>query len=81
MDLRIMSYEGHIYLVEQIQNGKAQMLVDENHSPQRFSSINLIKQKYGRTTLGTVTLEQHTPYDEMCGLQETTEPLSIELYW
>ncbi|WP_371185909.1 DUF6482 family protein [Thalassotalea maritima] len=77
MDLTIKSFEGHIYFAEVDGN----ILADAHHQPVRFDSINDIKEYFRGHSLNSVQLQQLTPYDEMCGMSGSTEPLSIPLKW
>ncbi|MDN3652224.1 DUF6482 family protein [Thalassotalea ponticola] len=77
MELTIKSFEGNIYLVSE--NGT--LLTNQFNTPVRFDSISQIKEHYRSNMPSSVTLEQHTPYDEMCGLTSATTPLVIPLHW
>ncbi|QBY05672.1 NADH-quinone reductase [Thalassotalea sp. HSM 43] len=77
MDLTIKSFEGNIYLITE--NGA--IVTGKDNNPLRFDSISEIKEYYRGNMPDRVSLEQHTPYDEMCGLQSSTEPLTLRLQW
>ncbi len=81
MDLIINSHEGDIYLVNEQQHSSQRILCDSNHHPLRFSSISSIKQHYQDQAIDNVWLVQHSAYDEMCGLQNTNQPMKMQLRW
>ncbi|UPW16699.1 DUF6482 family protein [Agarivorans sp. TSD2052] len=81
MDLIINSHEGDIYLVcEQAPDVRAVTDYPYKHT-KRFSSLSSIKQHYQQQSIDKVWLIQHSAYDEMCGLPNSSSLLKMELSW
>ncbi|WP_404932008.1 DUF6482 family protein [Microbulbifer hainanensis] len=81
MNLQILSLEGHIYLVETIDEEGSHLLTDRKRRPRKFHCLEEIHDHFLTQELGEVWLEQQTPYEEMCGLPDDTLPLRIRLHW
>ncbi|WP_346839482.1 DUF6482 family protein [Microbulbifer sp. SAOS-129_SWC] len=81
MNLQILSLEGHIYLVETIDENGVHLLADRRSRPRKFHCLEEIRDYFLAQPLEEVWLEQQTPYEEMCGLSDDTAPLRIRLYW
>ncbi|MFV8782059.1 DUF6482 family protein [Microbulbifer sp. SA54] len=81
MNLQIISLEGHIYLVETVDENGSQLLTDRHQRPRKFHCLEEIRDHLDLRRFDEVWLEQQTPYEEMCGLDEETMPLRIKLNW
>lgn len=81
MNLHILSLEGHIYLVETIDETGTHLLSDHKQKPRRFHCLEEIRDHFHSHDIDEVWLEQQTPYEEMCGLNDDTSPLRIQLHW
>lgn len=81
MNLQILSLEGHIYLVETVDENGSHLLTDWRNRPRRFHSLEEIRDHVSAKNIDEVWLEQQTPYEEMCGLSEESVPLRIRLNW
>lgn len=81
MNLQILSLEGHIYLVEAIDESGSHVITDWRNRPKRFHCLEEIRDHFRSHRLEEVWLEQQTPYEEMCGLGEDAGPLRIQLHW
>jgi len=81
MNLQILSLEGHIYLVETIDEKGRHLLADRQSRARRFHCLEEIREHFVAQEFEEIWLEQQTPYEEMCGLTDDTAPLRIRLYW
>ncbi len=66
-ELLIHSYEMSIYLVEADFDGRRGFLINRDNQPQRFQSIEQVKQALSACTVNQAWLVQQVAYDEMCG--------------
>lgn len=66
-ELTIHSFEMGVYLAEADYDGRKAFLVDEDNKPQRFLSIDEVKQALDRCTIYKAYLVHQSAYDEMCG--------------
>ncbi|QKX17908.1 DUF6482 family protein [Microbulbifer sp. YPW1] len=81
MNLHILSLEGQFYLVEAVDENGRQLLTDRKDRPHRFHCLEEIRDHFHSHKLEEVWLEQLTPYEEMCGLEDETSPLKVQLHW
>ncbi|WP_226702863.1 DUF6482 family protein [Microbulbifer elongatus] len=81
MNLQILSLEGQFYIVRTIDETGSHLLTDRSNHPHRFHCLEEIRDHFGSHKLEEVWLEQQTPYEEMCGLDDDTAPLRIRLNW
>lgn len=81
MNLHILSLEGQFYLVESVDENGKHLLTDSRNKPHRFHCLEEIRDHFNHHKLEEVWLEQLTPYEEMCGLDDDTAPLKIKLNW
>ena len=81
MNLHIESFEGGFYLAQIEDNERSYYVYDEHNHPRKFNCINEIKNLLDNEKFDKVWLEQNTPYDEMCGLESSMEPMKMEIEW
>lgn len=81
MNLQILSLEGQIYLVETFDENGSQLLTDRQRRPRKFHCLEEIRDQLDVKNFDEIWLEQQTPYEEMCGLDEKTTLLRIKLNW
>ena len=81
MNLFIESIEGGTYLVALDKGSSREYLKDNHHRPKSFHCISEIKAHFSGTHFDKVWLKQNTPYDEMCGMDNSNEKLEIEIDW
>ena len=81
MNLFIESIEGGTYIAGIGESSIETYLKDSYNNSRQFQCINTIKQQVEGKQFDKIWLKQTTPYDEMCGLEASNEPLIIELEW
>jgi len=81
MNLQILSLEGQFYIVRTEDENGSRLLTDRKDQPHRFHCLEEIRDHFHSHILDEVWLEQVTPYEEMCGLDDDTAPLRIKLNW
>ncbi|MBN8432006.1 hypothetical protein JF535_14230 [Microbulbifer salipaludis] len=81
MNLQIISLEGHIYVVNTVDENGAHLLIGNDHKPRQFHCLEEIRDYFNPRAFDEVWLEQRTPYEEMCGLTDDTSPLRVQLHW
>lgn len=80
-ELTVHSYEMGVYLAEVDFDGRKGFIVDDNNKPQRFSSVDTIKQALERCTVYKAYLVHQSAYDEMCGGPEKADnTLKVPLF-
>jgi len=81
MNLFIESIEGGTYIAGIGVTRADTFLKDKYSNSFSFKCINAIKLKVKGHKFEKIWLKQSTPYEEMCGLNSSTESLVIELEW
>lgn len=81
MNLFIESIEGGTYIAGIGETRAVSFLKDKHTDSLSFRCINTIKVQVKGQTFEKIWLKQSTPYDEMCGLNSSSESLVIELQW
>lgn len=72
-ELVVYSYEMGVYLVEADYDGRRGFLVNDDNHPQRFQSVEQVKQSLSDCTVRQAWLVHQSAYDEMCGGPEKTD--------
>jgi hypothetical protein len=72
-ELVVHSYEMGGYLVEADYDGRRGFLVNNDNHPQRFQSVEQVKQSLSDCTVRQAWLVHQSAYDEMCGGPEKTD--------
>ncbi len=71
--LTVHSYEMGLYLVEADFDGRKGFIVNDENQPQRFHSVEQVKQALTNCTVRQAWLVHQSAYDEMCGGPEKTD--------
>lgn len=80
-ELVVHSFEMGVYLVEADYDGRRAFLVDDANKPQRFNSVEQVKQALDRCTIYQAYLVHQSAYDEMCGGPDKVDnTLKVPLY-
>ena len=72
-ELVVHSYEMGVYLVEADYDGRRGFLVNDDNHPQRFQSVEQVKQSLSDCTVRQAWLVHQSAYDEMFGGPEKTD--------
>jgi len=72
-ELTVHSYEMGLYLVEADFDGRKGFIVNDENQPQRFHSVEQVKQAFTNCTIRQAWLVHQSAYDEMCGGPEKTD--------
>lgn len=72
-ELTVHSYEMGLYLVEADFDGRKGFIVNDDNQPQRFHSVEQVKQSLSDCTVHSAWLVHQSAYDEMCGGPEKTD--------
>nr|WP_297350193.1 DUF6482 family protein [uncultured Glaciecola sp.] len=81
MNLFIESIEGGVYIAGTGEEKIDMFFLDKYSKTLSFQSLNHIKLRVEGETFENVWLKQNTPYEEMCGLDSSTENPVIKLDW
>lgn len=72
-ELTVHSYEMGLYLVEADFDGRKGFIVNDDNQPQRFHSVEQVKQSLSGCNVRQAWLVHQSAYDEMCGGPEKTD--------
>jgi len=81
MNLFIESIEGGTYIAGTGETKVDTFFLDKYSKTMSFQCINNIKLRVEGQKFEHVWLKQNTPYEEMCGLDSSTESPVIRLDW
>ncbi len=81
-EITIHSFEMGLYLVEAVFDSRKGFIVDDNNRPQKFHSVDEVKQALTECVVRQAFLVHQSAYDEMCGGPEkVNNTLSIALHF